>query len=416
MASLVLSKLTDILLSAKTTLPTLMNAIGAPGWMIGLLVPIRESGSLLPQALFSAWLSRRENRRTYWVTSMAIQTACIVTLIYVPLLVLSSLDFVNNAVVGGLVLVSLLVLSLARAMTSLTMKDIQGVHIAKGMRGNLVGIASTAAGVLSLLFASLSFLSTDMSEHILMIIGVVCVASMLLCIATLVSLKTKVKLKDEESNSDLTKHNLDNKDAFSGPSTAIIRQYLNTFTGELGRFILVRAMFVHTALIAPFYIVWATNLLPQNRILTLSSFIIAQAGATVLSSYIWGALSDRNAKWSMQIGASIVFLLSVVIAGLNGLDVASSLHPLWFITFYFLISVGYEGARAGRKIYALDIKDGGERTEFIGKANTAIGIVIVLLGSFYSALAMTGETIVFSVMAAGLGLGLIISLGMRAEK
>ena len=47
-ASLLLSKLVDILLSAKTTLPTFLTNLGAPSWMLGLLVPIRESGALLP--------------------------------------------------------------------------------------------------------------------------------------------------------------------------------------------------------------------------------------------------------------------------------------------------------------------------------------------------------------------------------
>ncbi|HCB09087.1 MAG TPA: MFS transporter, partial [Alteromonas sp.] len=41
-ASLASTKLADLLISAKTTLPALMLALGAPGWMISWLVPIRE--------------------------------------------------------------------------------------------------------------------------------------------------------------------------------------------------------------------------------------------------------------------------------------------------------------------------------------------------------------------------------------
>ncbi|MGY0594167.1 MAG: MFS transporter permease, partial [Paraglaciecola chathamensis] len=44
-----MTKLADILISAKTTLPWIMTSMGAPSWMISLLVPIRESGSLIPQ-------------------------------------------------------------------------------------------------------------------------------------------------------------------------------------------------------------------------------------------------------------------------------------------------------------------------------------------------------------------------------
>jgi hypothetical protein len=46
------------------------------------------------------------------------------------------------------------------------------------------------------------------------------------------------------------------------------------------------------------------------------------------------------------------------------------------------MSVGHEDACSGSKIYALDIKEGSDRTDFIGKSNTTIGAVILLLGAF----------------------------------
>ncbi len=42
------NKLADELSNARLILPWLMGAIGAPVWMVGLLVPIREAGALLP--------------------------------------------------------------------------------------------------------------------------------------------------------------------------------------------------------------------------------------------------------------------------------------------------------------------------------------------------------------------------------
>jgi len=43
----------DQIVAAKTVLPWLLSAAGAPGFFIALLVPIRESGSMLPQAAFT---------------------------------------------------------------------------------------------------------------------------------------------------------------------------------------------------------------------------------------------------------------------------------------------------------------------------------------------------------------------------
>ena len=48
LASNTLTSIGDRIASAKTTLPWILGQVGAPGWMVGVLVPIRESGSMLP--------------------------------------------------------------------------------------------------------------------------------------------------------------------------------------------------------------------------------------------------------------------------------------------------------------------------------------------------------------------------------
>jgi hypothetical protein len=197
---------------------------------------------------------------------------------------------------------------------------------------------------------------------------------------------------------------------------AKITAYIKTFSGQLGLFVLVRSCFVHTALIAPFFIVWASSLSSQNGFITLSGFIIAQAAATILSSYIWGLLSDHNAKLTMQLGALTVLLVCLATLFIIQFELSQFIHSIWFVIGYFLMSVGHEGARSGRKIYALDIKEGSDRTDFIGKANTAIGAVILLLGAFYATLTFAGNLILFSMIALGISVGLVLSITMKNEK
>jgi hypothetical protein len=48
LASYFLTKLGDAIASPKTTLAWLTTAVGAPAFVLGMLVPIRESGSLIP--------------------------------------------------------------------------------------------------------------------------------------------------------------------------------------------------------------------------------------------------------------------------------------------------------------------------------------------------------------------------------
>ncbi len=57
-----------------TTLTALLISIGAPVWMIGWLVPIRESGALLPQVLISIYLRKHTQRHLVWRVGMLTQT------------------------------------------------------------------------------------------------------------------------------------------------------------------------------------------------------------------------------------------------------------------------------------------------------------------------------------------------------
>ena len=49
LTSLALTKTADGLIDPKLVLAWLLDAIGSPGFLVGMLVPVRESGALLPQ-------------------------------------------------------------------------------------------------------------------------------------------------------------------------------------------------------------------------------------------------------------------------------------------------------------------------------------------------------------------------------
>jgi hypothetical protein len=57
-----LQNIGDQVVNAATVLPWLLTSLGAPVGLIGLLVPIRESGSLLPQAALLPWIQWRSRR------------------------------------------------------------------------------------------------------------------------------------------------------------------------------------------------------------------------------------------------------------------------------------------------------------------------------------------------------------------
>lgn len=72
------TKLGDALASPKTVLAWITSAIGAPPVMLGFLVTIRESGSLIPQFVIGGYIRRLPVREWVWVAgSLAQAAACV---------------------------------------------------------------------------------------------------------------------------------------------------------------------------------------------------------------------------------------------------------------------------------------------------------------------------------------------------
>ncbi|NCO20352.1 MAG: MFS transporter, partial [Gammaproteobacteria bacterium] len=68
-----LTKLGDAIANPKTVLAWLMSALAAPTALIAFLVPIRESGSLLPQLLIAAWVRQQPIRKWTFVIGCVLQ-------------------------------------------------------------------------------------------------------------------------------------------------------------------------------------------------------------------------------------------------------------------------------------------------------------------------------------------------------
>ena len=138
-----LSSLSDRIASAKTTLPWLLLQLGAPGWMLSLLVPIRESGSMLPQMLIGAAVRRQPVRKWVWVWGGVLQGLCLLGMGWAALAL-------EGAAAGWVVVALLVLFSLARGACSVAYKDVQGKTIPKTRRGRLSGWISAVSGLAAL--------------------------------------------------------------------------------------------------------------------------------------------------------------------------------------------------------------------------------------------------------------------------
>nr|WP_311342460.1 hypothetical protein [Corynebacterium riegelii] len=58
-----LQNIGDQIVAPKTVLPWLFSAAGVPHVFTSLLVPVRESLSMLPQAFLSPWVTSQRSRK-----------------------------------------------------------------------------------------------------------------------------------------------------------------------------------------------------------------------------------------------------------------------------------------------------------------------------------------------------------------
>lgn len=376
-SGLSLNKLADLLISAKTTLTALLVSVGTPVWMIGWLVPIRESGALLPQVLISVYLRNHAERHKVWRLGMFIQAFSVIG-------VIASVTLFSGFTAGVGVLLSLVILSIGRSACSLTVKDIEADVAEKGKRGNLIGIASTISGLVTLCIAiPLVVFEGALSSNMLLVI--LC-ASLLSFAATLICvwpIRTRVDTGDKS------------RDTFSVD-----------FDSTVYKFIFVRGLFVHSALVAPYFMIERDGDVQE----LLPIYIGAEALAALLSSIIWGKIADKSAKLTLQL-SGVLALFSCV--GLLTLDSTSIFISA---SLFFVLSIAHAGVRTGRKTYSLDVKEGHERTELVGFSNTAIGLILLGFGALYAALTSILSFTIVYIMAVMLVLAILATVILPNEK
>ena len=76
-----LTKLGDAMTSSKLVLAWMLSSIGSPAIFISLLVPLRESLSLLPQLFIAQWIREHAIRKWFWVAGSLAQAIALLAMI-----------------------------------------------------------------------------------------------------------------------------------------------------------------------------------------------------------------------------------------------------------------------------------------------------------------------------------------------
>lgn len=383
-----LSKLGDAIANPKTVLPWVMGAVGAPLALTGLLVPLRESGSLIPQLFIAGFVRRHPLRKWFWVAGSVLQAAAIAVIGAVALVA-------TGAAAGWAVIALLLIFSLARGLCSVAQKDVLGKTIPKSKRGQLTGWSASAAGIVTIgVGAALMFagrMQGGEPSYGAMIVGA---GALWVGAALLFALVREYPGETEGGGNAFFE--------------ALRRLDILKTDPAFRRFVVTRALFLSSALSAPYLVVMAQEN-GAGGAETLGMFVIASGLASMVSGPVWGRLADRSSRRVMVLAASVTAVIGFLVYG-TAMAAPDLLAGAWFLPLaYFLLSVGHDGIRVGRKTYVVDLAGGNRRTDYVAVSNSIIGVLLLLAGAASAVLGALGAATVVLVLsvfgAAGALLG-----------
>ncbi|NNM06490.1 MAG: MFS transporter, partial [Gemmatimonadetes bacterium] len=346
-ASQTLTKLADELSSAKTVLPWVLTSLGAPPGLIGFLVPIRESGSLLPQLFIAAAVRSRPLRKRVWAVGGVLQALALFGMCVVVALL--------RGFTAGLAILALLIMfSLARGLVSVASKDVTGKTIPKTRRGRLTGFTSSLSGILTLALgaALTALIPGDPGTWALLLL--LAAAAGLWLFASGLFLTVQETPGATEGGKD-------------GIKEALARLTLLKTDPAFRRFVWVRALLVSTGLAAPFYVTLARESSAGGNL--LGFFVLASGLATAVASGFWGRRSDSSSRSVLVSAALMASTLGLAVFLLDFFGLVQRFSWIAPLAFFFL-AIAHSGIRVGRKTYLLDMASGIRRTDYVAVSNS----------------------------------------------
>jgi hypothetical protein len=382
LAANVLTKLGDLLISPKTVLAWLMSAVGAPA-LVAWLVPIRESGSMVPQMVIAAWVRRKPVRKWFWTLGSFGQAASVVAMA-------ASVRFLEGYTAGASIIAALVVFSLSRGFCSISMKDIQGKCIPKTRRGRLSGLATTLGGTATAILTVLLF--WDRSDPTL---GFYTLLLLLAGALWIIAGFLFAGIEEHEGE--------------TGGGANAMEEALHSLSllrddAPFRHFVITRALLLCSALASPYFVVLAQK--ESDAGWMLGVFLLASSLASSVSASFWGWMADTSSRKVIIRGAAIASGVCIAV-GITALAIGRDIGSVWFYPgAFFVLSIAHAGVRLGRKTYLVDMAGGNKRTDYTAVSNTMIGLLLLVTGG------LTAVISIFSDIAVILTLGFMGLAGM----
>lgn len=385
--ALMFNRLGDGLVDPKLVLAWLVTSLGAGAFWVGLLVPLREAGALLPQLFTASRLRFVPVRKWWWVFGAAVQALAVAGMVGTAL-------NLTGATAGAAIATLVAVFAVARSISSVSYKDVLGKTVEKSRRGEVSGTAASIAAAGILVFGLI--LLFGVAEYSLIVIGALSIASLCWLLAAL----TFARLIEEPSVITADRQ----ASAFK-----LYLHYLKT-DRELQKFLVVRGLLVATAVTPPFLILLA-NAAADSFVAQLGALVVASSLAGFVSGWVWGKLSDYSTAIVMSVcGVGT----SVTLVGAVAAQTTDLYGTLWFLPLVlFLIMVMYQGVRIARNIHLVNIAKEDTRAGYTAVSNTIIGVLLLLTGGLGLVAELTSISTTLLILAGMSLAGGLLALRLK---
>lgn len=350
------SKLAEQLISPGLTLPWLLSMMQAGLGASGMLVPLKNLGSLLPQLMVSGSIRSFPRRKYFWSLPAFFQALMV--------FLMGGLFFsLEGQPLGWTVVFLLLLFSMASGVSSVAFKDVMGKTIPKGKRGRLLATRATGGGALTLAFGLfLFFFLREQSQDVIVLV-LAGASTILWLLAGLFFWMIK-----------------EEKGATEGGRTPLeeFRKgfHLLKTDGNLREFVLARAFLMAIPLAQPFFVIIGREHASAD-LSGLGLFVVASGIAALVSSPFWGIFADRSSRRLMMAVGLFGIINCLLVLTFIYLDGGQRSMYL-FAPIILLNMMAHGGARLSRKTYLTDFAPEKERPLYIALSNTLIGMFTLL--------------------------------------
>lgn len=350
------SKLAEQTAGPNLVIPWLLQAIGAPVWILGFAMPLKQTFSLLPQMITAGYIRTLAVRKTVWTISGFIQALCLI-------LMIPSAVYLNPFEAGVAVLFLLIIYSTASGTASVAFQDVLGKTIDKGQRGKLLSARAFAGGVLTIaagLIISRVRGGSITTLYLLLVAGAV---------LWIISSLFFQSIKEEPG-------------AVKGGRNAIKEAaagiYLFKRYKGFRRYLYARLSLNVIEIAVPFYAFYASELLGTSKA-GLGLFMMAIGVSQVISSPFWGRAADETSRKVLIQSALISVAASVVAVVCYFLTDQLAVYA-GLLAAFVLMGLAEAGVRLGRKTYLVDATPADNKSTFTAFSNSLVGVLSLAAG------------------------------------